>query len=69
LVNRGTFTVFRLIPLSISVDKGKFPYTETENRVLYVDQTRQYYITTRDELITVNQQNQVHTFVNRRSLC
>jgi hypothetical protein len=51
LVNRGIFAVFRLIPLPIALDKDKFVYIETENQIMCIDQTRQYYFaTTRDEI-------------------
>ena len=52
LVNRGTFRVFRLLPLPLSVENNKFVYIETGNCILYIDQTRQYYFTTnQDELV------------------
>jgi hypothetical protein len=46
LVNRGTFIFFRLIPLPITIEKNNFVYIETENKLLYVDQTREYYFST-----------------------
>jgi hypothetical protein len=51
LVSSGTFKTFRLMPLPIAIGKNKFIYIETENRLLHVDQTRQYYFfTDREEL-------------------
>jgi hypothetical protein len=51
LVNRGTFKAFRLIPLPIGIEQNKVVYTEPNEDILYVDQTRQYYFSTsREEL-------------------
>lgn len=51
LVNKNTFKALKLIPLPIAKENHKFVYIETEGRVLYVDETRQYYFTTsREEL-------------------
>jgi hypothetical protein len=51
LISRGTFKTFRLIPIPIAIEKNKFIYLETENKLLYVDQIRQYYFSTgREEL-------------------
>ncbi|PNF24653.1 hypothetical protein B7P43_G18128, partial [Cryptotermes secundus] len=51
LLNKNVFKALKLIPLPIAKDKFKFVYIETENSILYVDETRQYYFTTsREEL-------------------
>ena len=51
LINRGIFKTFRLLPLPVEIEKNKFVYTEPENEVLFIDQTRQYYfLTSREEL-------------------
>jgi hypothetical protein len=40
-----------LISLPVGTGKGKFVYLETNNELLYVDQTRQHYFSTsREEL-------------------
>jgi hypothetical protein len=43
LVNRGTFDIYKLIPIPISLDKRQFLYIETGKPFLWVDQARQYY--------------------------
>ncbi|PNF17992.1 hypothetical protein B7P43_G17333 [Cryptotermes secundus] len=51
LINKGVFKTFRLIPLQVAMGQGKFIYIETESKLLYADQTRQYYfISDREEL-------------------
>ncbi|PNF42917.1 hypothetical protein B7P43_G12321 [Cryptotermes secundus] len=51
MINRGVFKTFRLIPLLVAMGRGKFIYIETESKLLYVDQTRQYYfMSDREEL-------------------
>jgi hypothetical protein len=51
LISRGVFKTFKLIPLPVAIGQNKFIYIETENKLLYVDQTRQYYfMTDREEL-------------------
>ena len=51
LISRGTFKVFRVIPLPVGIEKNRFVYLETGNELLYVDQIRQYYFaTSREEL-------------------
>jgi hypothetical protein len=51
LINRGIFRTFRLIPLPVEVENNRFVYIEPSTRVLYIDQTRQYYfLTSREEL-------------------
>jgi hypothetical protein len=51
LISRGVFKTFKLIPLPVSIGQNKFIYIETANKLLYVDQTRQYYfMTDRKEL-------------------
>jgi hypothetical protein len=50
-IGRGTFKVFRLIPVTVGIEKNKFVYMENDQNILYVDQIRQYYFSTgRDEL-------------------
>jgi hypothetical protein len=52
-VSRGTFNTFRVIPLPVAIEKNKFIYIERKNKLLHVDQTRQYYgyfSTDREEL-------------------
>jgi hypothetical protein len=48
-ISKGTFKVFRLIPLPVGIEKDKFVYLETNKELLYVDQTRQYYFATSRE--------------------
>jgi hypothetical protein len=51
LVGRGVYKIYKLIPLPVEVEKSKFVYTENNQEILYIDQTRQYYFSTgREEL-------------------
>jgi hypothetical protein len=43
LVNRGTFKVYRTIPVPLSLGNKKFAYIHTTESNLCLDQTRQYY--------------------------
>jgi hypothetical protein len=49
LVNRGTFDIYRLIPIPISLDRNQFLYIETNKAFLWIDQARQYYFLTDKE--------------------
>jgi hypothetical protein len=49
LVNRGTFDIYRLILLPISLDRNQFLYVETDKPYLWIDQARQYYFLTEKE--------------------
>jgi hypothetical protein len=70
LVNRGIFKALRLIPLPILTDKNKFVYIETENQILYVDETRQYYFTAIREKLSKCKSAEagVYIYVNRPNL-
>jgi hypothetical protein len=51
LISRGAFKTFILIPFPVMIGQSKFMYIETDNKLLYVEQARQYYyMTDRDEL-------------------
>jgi hypothetical protein len=51
LISRGIFHTFRLIPLPMAIGQNKFIHVETESKLLYIDQARQYYfMTDREEL-------------------
>jgi len=43
LVNRGTFDVYRLIPIPIALDRNQYLYIETGKSFLWIDKARQYY--------------------------
>ena len=49
LVNRGTFDIYKLIPIPISLDRNQFLYIETGKPFLWIDQARQYYFLTNEE--------------------
>ncbi|KDR06842.1 hypothetical protein L798_03894, partial [Zootermopsis nevadensis] len=49
LINRGTFKVFRMIPIPIPLGKNKFAYIDTDESNLCLDQTRQYYFGINDK--------------------
>jgi hypothetical protein len=51
LVNGGTFDVYRLIPIPISVDRDRFLYLETGKAFLWIDKARQYYFLTDREWV------------------
>jgi hypothetical protein len=42
LVNRGEFSIYRLIPIPVALDRTKFLY-DTGKSFLWIDQARQYY--------------------------
>jgi hypothetical protein len=46
LVNRGTFSIYKLIPIPMPLDKSKFLYIETGKSFLWIDQARQFYFMT-----------------------
>jgi hypothetical protein len=46
LINRGTFSIYKLIPIPVPLDKSKFLYVDTGNQFLWIDQGRQFYFTT-----------------------
>jgi hypothetical protein len=46
LVNPGNFSIYRLIPIPVPVDRSKFVYIDTGKSFLWIDQARQYYFTT-----------------------
>jgi len=43
LVNRGTFDVYKLIPIPIALDRNQYLYIETGKPFLWIDKARQYY--------------------------
>jgi hypothetical protein len=43
LVNRGTFDIYRLIPVPILLNGNQFLYIETGKPFLWIDRVRQYY--------------------------
>jgi hypothetical protein len=43
LINRGTFQIYRMVPIPIPLGNNKFMYIKTDESVLCLDQTRQYY--------------------------
>jgi hypothetical protein len=51
LINRGTFDIYRLIPIPISFDRNQFLYIETGKPFLWIDQARQYYFLTEEEWV------------------
>jgi hypothetical protein len=51
LVSRGTFDLYRLIPILISLDRSQFLYIETCKPYLWIDQSVQYYFLTEEEWI------------------
>jgi hypothetical protein len=51
LVSRGTFDIYRLIPIPIALDRNQFLYIETGKPYLWIDQARQYYFLTGEEWI------------------
>jgi hypothetical protein len=53
LFSRGICKVFRLTPLPVGIERDKFVYIETNNDILYVDQTRKYYFATSQEGLTL----------------
>ena len=51
LVHKRTFTVLRMIPIPVPVNREHFLYIDVRDSVLCLDRTRQYYFTmTEDEL-------------------
>jgi len=49
LVNRGTFDIYKLIPIPISLHRNQYLYLEAGKPFLWIDQTRQYYFLTDGE--------------------
>jgi hypothetical protein len=49
LISRGTFDIYRLIPIPISLDRNQFLYTGTSKAFLWSDQAKQYYFLTEEE--------------------
>jgi hypothetical protein len=49
LVNRGTFDIYKLIPIPISLHRNQYLYLEGGKPFLWIDQTRQYYFLTDGE--------------------
>ena len=43
LVSRGNFSIYRLIPIPVPLDRSKFLYIDTVKSFLWIDQARQYY--------------------------
>jgi len=51
LVHKKTFTVLRMIPITVPVNREHFLYIDVRHSVLCLDRARQYYFTmTEDEL-------------------
>jgi hypothetical protein len=67
LISRGTFKVFRLIPLPVGVEKDKFVYLETNKELLYVDQTRQYYFATSREDLRRCKSTELNSYICKQS--
>jgi hypothetical protein len=44
LVNRGTFDVYKLIPIPIALDRNQYLYIETGKPFLWIDKARQYFL-------------------------
>jgi hypothetical protein len=71
LANRGTFTVFHLIPLPTALDKDKFVYI-LKQKIEYctlIKQDNIIFQQRESNEATAYQQNQVYAFVNKSSLC
>jgi hypothetical protein len=49
LVNRGTFDIYKLIPIPISLDRNQYLYIEAGKTFLWIFQARQYYFLTDGE--------------------
>jgi hypothetical protein len=49
LVNRGNFSIYRLIPIPVPLDRSKLLYIDTGKSFLWIDQARQYYFMTDKE--------------------
>jgi hypothetical protein len=49
LINRGTFEIYKMIPIPISLGNNKFVYINTDESILCLDQTRQYYFEMKTE--------------------
>ena len=49
LVSRGNFSIYRLIPIPVPLDRSKFLYIDTGKSFLWIDQARQYYFMTDKE--------------------
>lgn len=43
LVNRGDFSIYKLIPIPVPLDRTKFMYIDAGKSLLWIDQARQYY--------------------------
>ena len=44
LINRGTYDVYKLIPLPVPLtNSGKYVYVDTDKEILSIDKARQYY--------------------------
>jgi hypothetical protein len=52
LVSRGTFDIYKLIPIPLSLDRNQFIYIETGKPFLWIDQARQYYFLTEEGWIS-----------------
>jgi len=51
LVHKKTFTVLRMIPIPVPLNRDHFPYIDVRDSVLCLDRARQYYFSmTEDEL-------------------
>jgi hypothetical protein len=51
LVNRENFKIFKMIPTPVVLEPKKFLYIDTDESILRIDQTRQYYfMITNEEL-------------------
>jgi len=44
LVNRGTFYVYKLLPIPIALDRNQYLYIETGKPFLWIDKARQYFL-------------------------
>ena len=49
MVHRKTFTVLRMIPIPVPVNREQFLYTNVRDSVLCLDRARQYYFTLTEE--------------------
>jgi hypothetical protein len=50
LVNRGSFKLFKMIPISMELEHKRFLYINTDESILCLDQTRQYYFMLNEDL-------------------
>jgi hypothetical protein len=63
LINRGTFKIYEMIPIPITLGSNRFVYINTDESILCLDQTRQYYFKMKAEELNACKQLNARSYI------